>query len=114
ENRLKTDKTTRVEFAMKNGNIIDLECFQCHKTASFKVNKLYAKESKLILIIGWIIFLIGTGIGLYFLMGFISEMKTIIGIVVVASVLLAPIWIFRILNQEERMRVKTFNQTYVK
>ena len=114
ENRLKTDATTRVEFAMKKGNVTDLKCCHCHQTTSFKVNKLYAKESKLISILAGIIFIIGTAIGLYFLMKMISEMKFVMSIFLVATGLLAPIWIFNILNKEERTRVKTFNQTYVK
>ena len=77
------------------------------------VNKLYAKKSKLISIIAGIIFLFGTLIGLYFVMKMISEMKTVMGIFIVACGLLVPVWVYGILNKEERNRVKTFNQTYV-
>jgi divalent metal cation (Fe/Co/Zn/Cd) transporter len=77
------------------------------------VNKLYAKESKLISVLSGIIFLAGSFIGLYFVMDMISEMKTIIGIFIIACGLLIPVWIYGILNKEERSRVRTFNQTYV-
>jgi len=43
----------------------------------------------------------------------IFEMKTVIGIAIIASGLLLPIWIYNILNQEERSRVNSFNRTYV-
>ncbi|WP_179345888.1 hypothetical protein [Winogradskyella ursingii] len=77
------------------------------------MNKFYAKEFKLISILAGILFLAGTLIGLYFVMQMISEMKTVIGIFVVACGLLFPVWIYSILNKEERNRVKAFNQTYV-
>ncbi|MFC2110576.1 hypothetical protein ACFLRU_06730 [Bacteroidota bacterium] len=77
------------------------------------VNKFYAKESKLISILAGIIFLLGTFIGIYFVMQMISEMKTVMGIYIIATGLLIPVWIYGILNREDLNRVRTFNQTYV-
>lgn len=113
ENRLKTNARTRVEFAMENGNLINSKCSFCGLENILKVNRLYAKKSKSILIISSIIFLIGSAIGVYYVIKMIFEMKTVIGIAIIASGLLLPIWIYNILNQEERSRVNSFNRTYV-
>ncbi|MDN3725557.1 hypothetical protein QRD02_14320 [Aequorivita sp. SDUM287046] len=112
ENRVKTDAGTRIEFAMENGKAKKVECEKCYLNFNLEPNKFYAKESKLISILSGIIFFVGTMVGLYFVMQMISEMKTIIGIFTVACGLLIPVWIFGVLNKEERNRVKTFNQTY--
>ena len=98
---------------MENGKIRKTDCENCNQESTLNVNKFYAKESKLISIIAGIIFLVGTFIGLFFVMQMISEMKTVIGIFIVACGLLIPVWIYGILNKEERNRVKSFNQTYV-
>jgi SNF family Na+-dependent transporter len=113
ENRLKTNAKTRVEFAMKNGNSIKSNCNLCKRENTLKVNKIYAKKSKSIFLISGLIFLIGSAFGTYYLVKMISEMKTIIGIAIIASGLLVPIWIYNIINQEERNRVNSFNRTYV-
>ena len=113
ENRLKTESSTRIEFAMENGKIPETDCKNCNQKSTLNVNKFYAKESKLISILAGLIFLVGTFIGLYFVMQMISEMKTVIGIFAVACGLLIPVWIYGILNKEDRDRVKAFNQTYV-
>jgi hypothetical protein len=98
---------------MENGKIRKTDCESCKQTSTLNVNKFYAKESKLISILAGIIFLVGTFIGLYFLIQMISEMKTVIGIFAVASGLLIPVRIYSILKKEDRNSVKFFNQTYV-
>jgi SNF family Na+-dependent transporter len=98
---------------MENGKTLKTDCKNCNQKSTLNVNKFYAKESKLISILAGIIFIVGTFIGLYFVMQMISEMKTVMGIFVVACGLLIPVWIFGILSKEDRNRVKTFNQTYV-
>lgn len=98
---------------MENGKIRETDCKNCNQKSSLNVNKFYAKESKLISILAGIIFLVGTFIGLYFVMQMISEMKTVIGIFAAACGLLIPVWFYGILNKEDRNRVKAFNQTYV-
>lgn len=110
---MKTDAGTRIEFAMENGKTKKVDCEKCHLNFNLEPNKFYAKESKLISIISGIIFFVGTMVGLYFVMQMISEMKTIFGIFIIACGLLIPVWIYGIFNKEERIRVRTFNQTYV-
>jgi len=98
---------------MENGKTKKIDCVNCNQKNILNANRFYAKESKLISILSGVIFLIGTAIGLYFVIQMITEMKTVMGIFIVACGLLIPVWIFGILNKEEQNRVRTFNQTYV-
>lgn len=98
---------------MEGSKIKETNCKNCNKKSTLNVNKVYAKESKLILILSGVIFLVGTFIGLYFMMKMISEMKTVIGIFIIASGLLIPVWVYNIFTKEDRNRVKAFNQTYI-
>ncbi|WP_144669212.1 hypothetical protein [Dokdonia sp. Hel_I_53] len=98
---------------MENGKIRETYCKKCNQNSTLHANKFYAKESKLISILAGIIFLVGTLIGIYFVMEIVSEMKTVIGIIAVACGLLIPVWIYDILSKNDRNRVKAFNQTYV-
>lgn len=99
---------------MENGKRKELKCRKCNQTTRFWINQFYAKESKFLGVFSGLILLLGFVIGIYIIWNMIRELKTIIGIVVVAAGLLAPIWIYTIIKQEDRRRVKTFNQTYVK
>ncbi|EDM43985.1 hypothetical protein SCB49_10357 [unidentified eubacterium SCB49] len=99
---------------MENGKTKVIECVNCNQKNILNANKFYAKSSKLISIISGSIFLIGTVIGLYFVIQMITEMKTVMGIFIVATGLLFPVWIYIILNKEDQNRVNTFNRTYVK
>jgi len=98
---------------MEVGNTKKFYCVKCNKENTLNLNKFYAKESKLILIISGLIFLFGTAVGIYFVMKMISEMKTVIGIFIIATGLIIPVWIYGILNSEDLKRVRAFNQTYV-
>ena len=113
ENLLKTSAGTRVEFAMENGKNKKYSCGNCNRNNVLLVNNFYAKESKMVSIISGIIFLVGTLIGLYFVMQMVYQMVTVMGIFIVASGLLIPVSIYGILKKEDSNRVRTFNQTYV-
>lgn len=110
----KTNAKTRVEYAKKYGNVVRLECPSCGEVNAIHVNKIYTKSSKSIFILSILVFLIGIGFGGYYLMNQILEMKTVVGIVVIASILLAPSWVYSILQKEDRLRVNSFNRTYLK
>lgn len=114
ENRSKTKAKTRVEYAKKQGNSVRFQCANCGKVNAIHVNKIYAKKSTSIFILSIFIFLFGIGFGGYYLMQLISEMKTVIGIVAIASLFIVPSWVYSILQKEDRLRVNSFNRTYVK
>jgi len=99
---------------LRSTEMVRFECPSCGKVNAIHVNKIYTKSSKSIFILSILVFLIGIGFGGYYLMNQILEMKTVVGIVVVASILLAPSWVYSILQKEDRLRVNSFNRSYVK
>lgn len=114
ENSLKSSATTRIEYVMLEKNkTIDIDCAKCNKRTSASVNKIYAKESKLAYFIAGIIFLIGSLLVLIFWSKILSGSKSVMGLYAVALILLAPVWIYIIIKKEDRIRVGTFNHTYV-
>lgn len=98
---------------MEKGTNRELDCKNCTQNATIHTNDFYAKNSKLISIISGAIFFGGTLVGLYIVFEMIREMKTIMGISVVACGLLIPVWIYTILNKVDGNRVRDFNQSYV-
>lgn len=113
ENGLKTNATTRIEFAMVNGTKKKKFCKACKLNALVRVNDLYARNSILTFIIAGGIFLLGSSLGVYFLIKMIARGNTVLGLIPIASALLIPIRIYSILHINDRIRVKSFNQTYV-
>lgn len=114
ENSLKSSATTRIEFVMLEKNkTIDIDCAKCNKRISASINKIYAKESRLAYFIAGIIFLIGSLLVLIFWSKILSGSKSVMGLYAVALILLVPVWIYIIIKKEDRIRVSTFNHTYV-
>ncbi len=94
-----TSRSTRVEFAMKDGENITLNCKNCGTANEFYVDELYAKESKITQIVAGLIFLIGTPLSFLFI-GLIYS--------------LIPVIIFGIMLKKDRMRVNYFNRLNLK
>ncbi len=92
-------RSTRVEFAMKDGENITLNCKNCGTANEFYVDELYAKESKITQIVAGLIFLIGTPLSFLFI-GLIYS--------------LIPVIIFGIMLKKDRMRVNYFNRLNLK
>ncbi|HPE83060.1 MAG TPA: hypothetical protein PLV43_05030 [Aequorivita sp.] len=92
---------------------IDIDCARCNNRISTSVNKIYAKESKLAYFIAGIIFLIGSILILIFWSKFLSNSKNAMGLYAVALLLLVPVWIYIIIQKQERIKVSSFNHTYV-
>lgn len=98
---------------IEKNKTIDIDCAKCNKRISASVNKIYAKESRLAYFFAGIIFLIGSLLVLIFWSNILTGSKSVIGLYSVALILLAPVWIYLIIKKEDRIRVSTFNHTYV-
>lgn len=103
EIEFRTYSNTRAEFAMNEGEIKKPNCKNCGQNNEIHVDELYAKESKLALIIAGIIFLVGTitiilTFPLMFMVGFIG----------------VPLIAYGIIRKQERTRVNSFNHSKLK
>lgn len=65
--KLKKSVNDRVELARAIGDEFKLKCEECLKENKYHVNDVKAKESKLIAVFAFVIFIFGTGIIVYLL-----------------------------------------------
>ncbi len=114
ENHFKCDAETRIEYAMKYGKYKQHSCTQCSNANRVAVNNMYAKESKWIYLIAGSIFLMGSLAGLYFYIDIFNQTRSVFGLYASGLILLIPVFIYNTMNKEDRVRVRTFNQTYVR
>ncbi|MDO7171875.1 hypothetical protein [Mariniflexile sp. AS56] len=105
---------TRVELAMYDGEIKTLNCKNCNLNSNFKVNELYAKESKTALIIASLILIIGTPILIYYIPMFLLRHGGLYSTLAIASFFLIPVIVYSNILKEERIRVNTFNRDWLK
>ena len=101
-----TSASTRVEFAMKEGENIKVNCKKCLKESEFHVDELVANKSNLPEKMAGITFLIVLLVSIYFL--FFSESKYVI----IAFGL--PLVVYIILSKQEQSRVSSFNRRKLK
>jgi hypothetical protein len=109
-----TNANTRVEFAMQDGENKTLTCKNCGIKTEFRVNELYAKESKIAQIGAGLIFLIGTPIMFYFVSPIFMGNNARIVIYAVGSFILIPVLIYRVIKDQDRIRVNSFNRNKLK
>ncbi|MFD0989701.1 hypothetical protein ACFQ1R_06310 [Mariniflexile jejuense] len=95
---------------MYEGKIKTLICDNCGIKNSFKVNDIFAKESKLAFINAGIVFLIGTPILIYYLPIFILKYGGLYTSLGAGGLLLIPGFIYSNILKEDRIRVNTFNR----
>ncbi|WP_154662140.1 hypothetical protein [Siansivirga zeaxanthinifaciens] len=107
-----SNQKTRVEFVMYEGKTKALTCNHCKHNNIFKVNELFAKESKFALIIACAIFLVGTPILIYYVPIFLLKYGGIYSSLVIAGFMLVPIIVYSNILKEDRIRVNTFNLGY--
>ncbi|GGE38596.1 hypothetical protein [Psychroflexus planctonicus] len=101
-----TSTSTRVEFAMKEGENIKASCEKCLKESEFHVDELIAYKSNLPEKIAGITFMIVLLVTIYYL--FFSESKYVI----IAFGL--PLVVYIILSKQEQSRVSSFNRRKLK
>lgn len=103
---------TRVDFAKNRGKKSLLSCNKCYNKREYFVNEIYTKESKIIEILAYLILLIGTlVIGCFIYQSYLTSnsFKTIRASTFLLGV---PISIFIILKRQDKLRVRSFNNTY--
>lgn len=102
-------KKDRVELARLKGEEVELSCKKCDHIDSYHVNKIYATENRLVLILASFIFLIGTPLAFYFIWDFLFQFSQIYVISGMIVITVFPFIIYSILEKEQRNRVKRFN-----
>jgi hypothetical protein len=109
-----TNANTRIEFAMQEGETITLNCEKCRSKKPFHVDELYAKESKIAQIGAGLIFLVGTPLIFLFVNPVFSGSRSNYVIYAVGGFILIPVIIYGYMNQQDRIRVNSFNRSKLK
>ena len=104
-----TWKTDRIEFSMEKGKTIELICKSCGLKEKYHLNNLKAIPSKISLIVGLGIFLIGTPLIIYLTWNLIFESLNIYLISSLIGIIGIPLTVYTIIEKNEIMKVKNFN-----
>ena len=109
EINFKSKLKTRAEFALKEGESKSLICDYCEHESSFKVDELTAKKSNIDLIVAGLLFLIGIPFVIYYLSHFVLKIGGLYATLTIAGFLLIPIVVYKMIQTNEKIRVKRFN-----
>lgn len=99
----------RIHLAMDKGQKIELKCKNCGHVYKYHLNDLTAKESKVALIIGLAIFLVGTPLTVYFLWDYLFKTALIHSTIVFLALISVPITIYSLIEKEQLRKVSHFN-----
>jgi len=107
ENRFTSYSSTRIDFAMDNGEKKRVECSDCGFSNDIHVNNIFAKKSKIAIVIAVSFVLIGFPVLIY--ISFYVMKNTII----IGTYLAAPFLIYMMINRDEQNRISNFNNTFI-
>jgi len=110
----KTNSSDKVEFTMKKGEFVELQCKKCGMRGKYHIDSFYAKSNKLSLIIATIIFLLGTPIALYLVWNKIINSGCVMCIAIIIIPIIVPSLIYGIIMKNDRIRVNAFNRHKLK
>jgi len=110
----KINAKTRVEFAMKEGEIKKLDCKNCGGNTEIHVDQLIAKHSKIAQLSAGLIFLIGTPLVFFLVDPVLTGSRNHYVIYIVAGFLLIPVFAFAVINKQDQTRVSDFNKRKLK
>ena len=107
---IRTWATTRVDLKMKHGDSIELHCKACNKSDKYLINDIIAKDSKIAILVGLIVLIIGTPITLILLWDYIwqSGLYGAFGLILIIGI---PSFIYMIINNNDQKRVRFFNRS---
>jgi len=104
-----TWKTDRINLEMEKGKYIELRCKRCGITNKYHLNEIKAKESKVALIFGLLIFVLGTPILLLISWKISFQSMNIYFISGIIALIGIPLLIYTLIEKNEITKVRNFN-----
>jgi hypothetical protein len=114
ENGFWSNSSTRVQFAMNEGEIKKITCKNCNANNEIHVDELYAKKSKLAQILAGLMLIVGTPLTLFFILPALSGTRNNYLIYIIGGLLLVPVIIYGMMNKQDQTRVSSFNRNKLK
>ena len=106
-----TWNSNRTDFKKSNNDWITLSCKKCNHKAKYEIDTIYARESKVALIIGLIIFLVGTPLLFIFLWDYLFHTNNVYIILGLVIPLIVPSLIYGIISKNDLQKVRNFNRS---
>lgn len=103
---MSTSSETRVELAMDEGEVIQLDCPQCQMINDLPVDEFSARTSKTARTIALLILAVGTPLSIWFFLFYFAAKYDMM---IIGGVVLAPLLIYGMLKKQEERRVHAFN-----
>lgn len=100
----------RVEIKKSQGDFLELTCKKCKQKGKYDIDQIKAKESKIALLIGLLIFVIGTPTILIFMWDYIWKVG-IYGVVSILFIVSVPSLIYGIISKNESNKIRIFNRS---
>lgn len=110
EIRFSTWEPDRVELSKSKGDKINLTCKKCGNKNLYHVNEIKAMESLISLLIGLIIFLIGTPMVLIFTWDYFFRFTFIYISAGLIGILGLPFMVYWVIENEQKKKVRQFNK----
>jgi len=104
-----TLKTDRINLSMKKGKYIELKCKRCGLTNKYHLNDINAKQSKIPILFGLLVFIIGTPILLIYSWDIIFQSMNIYFVSGLIALIVVPFLIYTLIEKDELNKVRNFN-----
>ena len=101
----------RTDFKKSNNEWITLNCKKCNHKDKYHIDTISARESKVALISGLTIFLVGTPLLFIFLWDYLFTTNNIYTIFGLVAPLIIPSLIYGIISKNDLQRVRNFNRS---
>jgi hypothetical protein len=111
ETSFRSFTSDRGNLLKEKGETIEINCKHCNTNLKVKIDNIYAKNSKLSIIIALSIIILGAPL---IFIGINSFLKDTNYFVISFAMILIPSTIYQIINKQDRARVKGFNEFKVR
>lgn len=109
EIRFSSREPDRVELSRSKGNELELTCRHCSETNLYHLNRIKATENKIALLIGLVIFFVGTPLTIFLIWDYLFRFTYIYVIAGLVGLIGIPFLIYSIIEKEQEKKVRLFN-----
>ncbi|UTW62167.1 hypothetical protein KFE98_19515 [bacterium SCSIO 12741] len=101
---------TRAELARREGDAIKVNCPECNTAHEIDVDEWTAKPSKLALVVATAVFILGTPLLFYYVLGVVANSSNHYTVYIIGGFFSLPVIVYGILLKQDRDRVNAFNR----
>ncbi len=99
----------RIKLAMDKGEFLELTCKSCQMTVKYHVNALCAEKNKYKMLIGFLLFIIGTPLLGYYTYDYLFRINSVYATESVVGILAIPVAVYTRVKHNDRLKRNAFN-----